>query len=57
MLQNSLFYAHIPAKDVRRARRCAMEVTVRDHWRRRSRIPATRPNDLGSSVGARAGRT
>ena len=35
----------------------AMEVTVRDHWRRRSRIPAPRPNGLRRSVGARAGRT
>ena len=34
-----------------------MEVTVRDHWRRRSRIPAPRPNGLRRSVGARAGRT
>ena len=34
-----------------------MEVTVRDHWRRCSRIPAPRPNGLRRSVGARVGRT
>jgi hypothetical protein len=39
------------------ASRCAMEVTVHDHWRRRSRIPVHRPNGLRRSVGARAGRT
>lgn len=35
----------------------SMEVTVRAHWRRRSRIPAPRPSGLRRSVDARAGRT
>ena len=34
-----------------------MAVTVRDHWRWRSRIPVPRPNGLRRSVGAHAGRT
>ena len=36
---------------------CSIEVTVRDYWRRRSRIPSPRPNGLHRSVGARAGHT
>jgi hypothetical protein len=54
------FYGHTGAcrlPSTLRTSRCAMEVTVRDHWRRRSRIPARRPNGLRRSVGARAGRT
>jgi len=33
-----------------------MEFTVRAHWRYRSRIPASCPSGLRTSVDARAGR-
>src|ERR1700730_5464516 len=51
------FYGHAGAcrlPSTLRTSRCAMEVTVRDHWRRRSRSAAP---GLRRSVGARAGHT